>query len=236
MNKSVLTRETLIDKWLVARTLQIVLFCLSVGMGVAYFFNFTQAIKIFDVGAINVNIPIASDWISRVSKTYWDLTGLTQVLQFAWLSVFFIVCVNLYVALPELQRNRNVADSLNGRRVFVRGAIHSRLYHTWFRILSRSSKEKIEHLDNTADQALATMNMMNLGKQPAITYVLSAAVIVIYFLNTSEAGMIDIFRRFVFIGYPLLLFASAVLVTEATLYIYAAIIGSFATNKTCKGR
>jgi hypothetical protein len=236
MNKSVFMNETLIDKWLVARMLQIVLFCFSIGMGVAFFLNFTQAIKFFDVGTIYVNIPIASDWIDRVSKTYSELTGLTQVLYFAWLSVLLMVCVNLCVALPELKTNRNVADSLSGRRVFVRSAIHSRLYHTGFRILSRFRKDEIEHLDKTADQAFISMNIMSLGKQPALTYVLSATVIFIYFLTTSDAGMIDIYRRFVYIGYPLLIFASGVLLTEAALYIYAAIIGSFATNKTCKGR
>ncbi|MBU1776424.1 MAG: hypothetical protein KJ899_07270, partial [Gammaproteobacteria bacterium] len=177
-----LTQQFLIDKWFIARTLQVVLFGLSLGIGTACFFNLYPVNEAIFGIQLNVNVPITSAWISRVSNTYNEFAGLSQVLQFAWLSTFVMILANLLVAMPELRRNKLSGD------IIVRSPIHKRLYHNWFRMTPWSSKKKILASDEAADLALAKMDTRHLVQRPAVFYVFGTVVVLIYFSATSDAG------------------------------------------------
>lgn len=219
-------------KWAFARSLQIVLFGMSIGIGAAHFFGFEWLIKTFDSVTIDISIPIASEWIARASKTYRELSGLANVLQFAWLSAVIMICVNLWVALPELKKSPQTVKSLEDEREVIERTLFQRLYHSWFlppgykKNRSTPSKRPKQPAKEAreADRSLAAMIVANLYRPSALVNFILALLLIIYFLFSSEAGTLDINREFAFIGYPLLIFVASLFLTNLAIYIYAAII------------
>jgi hypothetical protein len=81
-----------------------------------------------------------------------------------------------------------------------------------------------------ADRSLAALIVANLYRPPALVHFIVALLMVIYFMVFSEAGMIDIVREFVFIGYPILIITAGMLFTDLAIYICAAIINLYTTS------
>lgn len=226
------------DKWMLVRSLQLAALAASVFVGAIHYFELKTLINLFEFVPMEPKLPLISDWISRVSLTYRELAGLDRVLQFAWLAILVTVCANLVVALPELRHRPIIYDPLEDEMSVVDRALHRKLYHAWLCLhfdgsaFIKSKEQPIRREASNIQQSarsLASLIAVNVHKPPAIGYFFLAIVMVLYFSVFSDAGFIDINRKFVYVGYPLLITGMGMLITEAVIYICAAVL-SF-TNK-----
>lgn len=225
------------DKWMMVRSLQISILSASIVVGVAHLLKVNALIYLFQLFPEIVNLPLISNWATRVSHTYYELEGLEQVLQFVWLLVLFMALANLVVALPELRCKPLAKSPLEDERAVVDRALHSKLYHRWICLhfdaqaftgsKDTATNQQAPVLHQT-EKSLAKLIVSNLHKLPASGYLCMAALLVFYF-SGSEAGAMDFVRRFVYLGYPLMIFYAGLLITEIMIY-FCAVFLSFIDN------
>lgn len=223
------------DKWKVVRSLQILMLGIIIVAGLANLLNVEMVTHFFLLIFKLVNmpdIPIISGWVAATAQYYFELVGLGQLLQFVWLLTLFMVSANLVAALPELRLYPFTNSPLEDEREVVDRALHSKLYHQWIRLhfdaqaFAGSTKQPVNHqsvVSHQSTKSLANLIYANLYKLPASGY-LCFSLMLIYYFSSPEAGSMDIVRRFVYLGFPLMIYFAGLLLTEITIYLCAVFL------------
>jgi len=231
----------MLDKWFFARWFQFVAYASILIAGLAYRFGFQTIPDLLQHMPTNIYIPIASEWIQRVTKTYQyrgELTGLNHLLLFSWVVTLVALVVSLLVVLPELLRHPLTMGNNIDKATLVYRSLHQRVYHRWFCPLF-VEKEVAKKLWKTkpawqpkspSTKNLAELYIESATKSYVLTFTLLGLGTFLCFGFISAAGIAGINPPDIYIGDPVFIAVTGLVLEENLIYLFALLIVSLKIN------
>lgn len=230
-----LLRIACLDKWFFARWFQFFAYSSILIAGLGYRFEFQTIPDLLRNIPTEIYIPIASEWIQRVVKTYHYRGGsanLEHLLLFSWIVTLVALLVSLIIALPELLRNPLTMGNNIDKAVLVYRSLHQRIYHRWFcpHYVEKAIAKKL--WDSKSDwkpkcpsaKCLAELYTESVSKSYLLTFALLGLGSLFCLSFISVAGIVGINHKDMSIGEPIFIAVTGLVFEENIIYIFSLLI------------